>query len=448
MLLMFCHECGAIVPDDARLCDRCKRLAGRNPRELASSNDTFLTTILQSSNHTIPKIPEQLKKNLKRIEDTFNLIVDDPSISEDAKIRVIINLTALTCAIVAIQPIPFADFFVLTPIQLAMVITMSRVMGMPVGKHGAREVIAYVAGVVGLGLLAQQTILGLYKTVIPFAGGLTTIPLVYSATMGLGYAAKAVLDARRRDQTITKEEIKRIQEEARAKASREKTDWSPKAITDEYQKIIGGYQEYARYVEELKSNEIEALKEKLEGLAKEKDSLELKVKNLLGELQNTQAELKPMVSEDDYLKLLEKQYRIEAEARESELHKKKTEHEIAILKQQIEKSTAKAAEVIENRFRKCYPSIRVSHKNIYRKLASMKYHELHAIEVQMGRLQHDPGNARWRDAIAGTNIREIGCDGDLRLYVTWQDTGYVIEDVGDKSTQDSDIRRLKKRGIG
>lgn len=445
---MFCHECGAIVPDDARLCDRCKRHASTNPRELASSYDTFLTAILRSGKHTIPKIPEQLKKNLKKIEDTFNLIVDDPSMSEDVKIRAIINLTALTCAIVAIQPIPFADFFVLTPIQIAMVTTMSRVMGMPVGKHDAREVIAYVAGVVGLGLLAQQSILGLYKTVIPFAGGLTTIPLVYSATMGLGYAAKAVLDARRRDQTITKEEIRRIREEAEAKASREKTDWSPKAIKDEYQKITSGYQEYARYMEELKSNELQALKEELEGLAKEKDGLELKVKSLSGELENTRAELKSMVSEDDYLKLLEKQYRIEAETRESERHKEKTEREMAILKQRIEKSTAKASEVIENRFRKCYPSIRVSHENIYRKLASMTYDELHAIEVQMGRLQHDPGNARWRDTITDTSIREIGCDGDLRLYITWQDTGYVIEDVGDKSTQDSDIRRLKKRGIG
>ncbi|MCB5254927.1 MAG: hypothetical protein LHW58_04740, partial [Candidatus Cloacimonetes bacterium] len=167
---------------------------------------------------------------------------------------------------------PLADFFVLTPIQVAMVTTMSRVMGMPVGKHGAGEVIASVAGVVGWGLMAQQTILGLYKTVIPYAGALTTIPLVYSATVGLGYAAKAILDARRSDQTITKEQVQKIRMEAENRAKSEKKDWSLNAIKEEYQKIISNMQEYSHYQSELKASKIQALKNELEKFAGEKES--------------------------------------------------------------------------------------------------------------------------------------------------------------------------------
>ena len=47
--------------------------------------------------------------------------------------------------------------------------------------------------------------------------------------------------------------------------------------------------------------------------------------------------------------------------------------------------------------------------------------------------------------IQGTKVREIGCRDDLRLYVSFADSGYVIEEVGTKSTQDKDIRRLKDR---
>ena len=326
-----------------------------------------------------------------------------------------------------------------------MVTTMSRVMGMPVGKHGAGEVIASLAGVVGWGLMAQQTILGLYKTVIPYAGALTTIPLVYSATVGLGYAAKAILDARRSDQTITKEQVQKIRKEAEDRARSEKKDWSLNAIKEEYQKIISNMQEYSQYQSELKASKIQALKNELEKFAGEKDSLELRVKGLSGELQDTQEKLTSTVSEDDYLKLWEEKDRIETESKAISSEKAKTERKIAVLEERIERLARKSADVIEDRFRKCYPSVKVAHKNIYRRLGSMTYDQLHAIEVQMDRLQHDPGKARWRCTIANTSVREIGCDGDLRLYVSLQDSGYVIEEVGKKSTQDADLRRLKAR---
>ena len=269
---MFCHMCGSLVRDGEESCHLCGHRYEKNCGEPLDSDDMSHTSISNDTEYPTPKTRPKPKKDWSNILRTLDLIVDDPSISETAKIRVIINFTALTCAILAAQPIPFADFFVLTPIQVAMVTTMSRVMGMPVGKHGAGEVIASVAGVVGWGLMAQQTILGLYKTVIPYAGALTTIPLVYSATVGLGYAAKAILDARRSDQTITKEQVQKIRMEAENRAKSEKKDWSLNAIKEEYQNIISNMQEYSQYQSELKASKIQALKNELEKFAGEKES--------------------------------------------------------------------------------------------------------------------------------------------------------------------------------
>ena len=60
-------------------------------------------------------------------------------------------------------------------------------------------------------MLAQHAILGLYKAGLPYIAGVTTIPLVYITTGGWVWdmQQKAVLEARRNDQTITQDEIKR-----------------------------------------------------------------------------------------------------------------------------------------------------------------------------------------------------------------------------------------------
>ncbi|MDI9415598.1 MAG: hypothetical protein QM391_06045, partial [Bacillota bacterium] len=59
------------------------------------------TSISNDTEYPTPKTRPKPKKDWSNILRTLDLIVDDPSISETAKIRVIINLTALTCAILA-----------------------------------------------------------------------------------------------------------------------------------------------------------------------------------------------------------------------------------------------------------------------------------------------------------------------------------------------------------
>ena len=44
-------------------------------------------------------------------------------------------------------------------------------------EGGAKEVLKKVVGLIGLGVLAQQLVIGGYKTVIPFLGAIITIPM-------------------------------------------------------------------------------------------------------------------------------------------------------------------------------------------------------------------------------------------------------------------------------
>src|SRR5579862_9579908 len=61
-------------------------------------------------------------------------IAEDPSIAENEKLTLIIHATALICTIMALQPIPGVDVFILMPIQVASVMAMSHVMSDPIGK--------------------------------------------------------------------------------------------------------------------------------------------------------------------------------------------------------------------------------------------------------------------------------------------------------------------------
>ena len=48
------------------------------------------------------------------------------------------------------------------------------------------EIYKEILGVLGLSFLAQQTAIGLYKTILPFLGAITTIPLVFVLTYSIG----------------------------------------------------------------------------------------------------------------------------------------------------------------------------------------------------------------------------------------------------------------------
>ncbi|GGJ80977.1 hypothetical protein GGR02_003492 [Anoxybacillus voinovskiensis] len=112
----------------------------------------------------------------------------------------------------------------------------------------------------------QQLILAGYKTFIPYLGGITTVPLVYAATFGLGYAAKTVLEARLHDQKISKEEIKRISKEATKRAKREaKIEWTIEGLKKEWANLKQQTEEFKLYLEDISrlEKELQYYREKI-----------------------------------------------------------------------------------------------------------------------------------------------------------------------------------------
>ena len=61
---------------------------------------------------------------------------------------------------IAIQPIPFADIFILTPIQAYMGSRIAAIRGLKIEVQEVLVILKEIARVIGLGLLAQQIVTG------------------------------------------------------------------------------------------------------------------------------------------------------------------------------------------------------------------------------------------------------------------------------------------------
>lgn len=149
------------------------------------------------------KLTDTLKQEVTEIELRGDMTTEE-------KVARITHITCGACAAVAIQPLPFADIFILTPIQAYMGTRIAAIRGVPVNESEVTDLIKEIAGVVGMGVIAQQTAIGLFKTILPWLGGLMTIPLVY----GLSYAIMRVIDAwyeaKSRNDTLTVDDIRRL----------------------------------------------------------------------------------------------------------------------------------------------------------------------------------------------------------------------------------------------
>lgn len=165
-------------------------------------------------------------------------------ITDDEKVTKIINITASVCAGVAVQPIPFADIFILTPIQAYMGTRIAAVRGVSVSKNDAITTLKQISGAIGLGLLGQQTVIGAYKTFIPFLGAVTTIPLVFGVTYGIGRIMDAYFIARAKGVLLNSDELKEIWR----KGKKEGKKHSNKEAATESGKELNSENKVVRYI--------------------------------------------------------------------------------------------------------------------------------------------------------------------------------------------------------
>ena len=166
---------------------------------------------MQAVDHIIQKAKQKLQAEITDIENRDDL-------SDEQKRSRIIHIFSVTCAAVAVQPIPFADIFVLTPIQAYMGVRLSAIRGMPLSDAEATDLLKEIAGVVGLGMAAQQIALGLYKTGLPFLAGFTTIPLVYGLTYAIGRVMDFYLEKKSRGQMVSDVDLKQMWQKSREEA--------------------------------------------------------------------------------------------------------------------------------------------------------------------------------------------------------------------------------------
>ena len=219
---------------------------------------------------------ENTRDNKMKLQLIVESITQDPSVDKETKAKLIIHATSLVCAIVAAQPIPFADIAVLTPIQLVMVTALNKIMGNPFEKSSIKEIVISLSGVVGWGTLAQHTILGLYKTVLPFMGGLTTIPLVYAATFGLGIGAKYMIEAKKNDQNISDAELKKAIEKAKQEAKVSQQKLTMAESLEQINALLKDADVYAEYKDNLL-----ALERNIRELYNNEVSMDTDVNNLI-----------------------------------------------------------------------------------------------------------------------------------------------------------------------
>lgn len=181
----------------------------RNKQKESREGAVYVSRTDQSD----PGVVDKLKREIFDIEERTDLTMEE-------KVSQITHITCAACAGVAVQPIPFADIFILTPIQAYMGSRIAAIRGVPVSESEASDVIKEILGVIGMGFAAQQIAIGIWKALIPGAGGFMTIPIVY----GLSYAIMRVMDAyfaaKAARRKLTPDEIKSIWRNAKTEGEK------------------------------------------------------------------------------------------------------------------------------------------------------------------------------------------------------------------------------------
>ena len=107
-----------------------------------------------------------------------------------------------------------------------MVMNIGKAYGFPLKKKQASDVVMEIAGTVGMGFVAQQTIIGLYKTIVPFAGGVFTIPFVWGITYGMGrvasYYFRCKKEGKEWDKNVAKIEFNKGKSQGKKASKKEK----------------------------------------------------------------------------------------------------------------------------------------------------------------------------------------------------------------------------------
>jgi uncharacterized protein (DUF697 family) len=229
-------------------------------------------------------------KNIKdKLDKEFLDIEKRKDLSDDEKVHQLITIGSAVCAGIAVQPIPFADAFILTPLQAYLGSRIGAVRGFSISQKKAKDLIIELSGVVGLGMLAQQAIIGVYKVGLPFLAGFTTIPLVFGATFAIGKVMDYYFIQKLKGNVISKDAMREIFKNAK----KDSKSINPKEIIKDIKsrentknKTIDdkNYKNNERVKEEFIDQSISFLKTKHDDMAIIASLINLQNNNILNEI--------------------------------------------------------------------------------------------------------------------------------------------------------------------
>ncbi|WP_020559829.1 hypothetical protein [Thiofilum flexile] len=103
----------------------------------------------------------------------------------------------------------------------------------------------------------------------------------------------------------------------------------------------------------------------------------------------------------------------------------------------------KAISLFRKRFKSMYSSLEITDKAL-RTIVRLNDEAQIKLEQQFMLLQLSPQRASFRDNIHGADVKEIGFGTSGRLYIRKKGNIFTVVVVGDKNSQDLDIKYLKQ----
>ena len=162
-----------------------------------------------------------LSRARARLEREVLDIENRTDLTEQQKADRIVVIFSTVCAGLAIQPIPFADIFILTPLQAYMGTRLAAIRGIRLSEQESTTVLKQLMGVVGMGLVAQQLGIAAAKILFPIFGGVATIPVVFGLTFAIGTVMDKYFIAKAQGRELSATEIKRTWKAAKQKGETE-----------------------------------------------------------------------------------------------------------------------------------------------------------------------------------------------------------------------------------
>jgi len=123
--------------------------------------------------------------------DTINRVLagnyDEASDEEkEEAVGKVVTVCSVASAAVAVQPIPFVDTALISPIQIAMVQAIARVHGHKLDTKSILEILSTF----GASIVAQNVLMAAAKF-IPFLGWVVAISMAYALTYAVGEVSHA-----------------------------------------------------------------------------------------------------------------------------------------------------------------------------------------------------------------------------------------------------------------